>query len=97
MPVAVPPGLRAHLDHRGEKVGAKIRDAQLEKIPVMLVVGAKEAEANSVSYRDRIDCHSGEDQLPVRQHAVHHAGSSGSSHKDLRQQRVQLLGEARQL
>ena len=48
-------GLRAHVDQRAEKVGAKIRDAQLEKIPVMLVVGAKEAEAGAVSYRDRVE------------------------------------------
>jgi threonyl-tRNA synthetase len=46
-------GLRATLDHRPEKIGAKIRDAQLEKIPVMLVVGAREAENQAVSYRDR--------------------------------------------
>ncbi len=48
-------GLRATVDARPEKVGAKIRDAQLEKIPAMLVVGAKEAEAETVSYRDRVD------------------------------------------
>jgi threonyl-tRNA synthetase len=48
-------GLRAAIDSRPEKIGAKIRDAQLEKIPVMLVLGAKEAEAGNVSYRDRID------------------------------------------
>lgn len=48
-------GLRAQIDARPEKIGAKIRDAQLEKIPVMLVVGAKEAEAGAVAYRDRID------------------------------------------
>lgn len=48
-------GLRAELDQRPEKIGAKIRDAQLEKIPVMLVVGAKEAETGTVSYRDRVD------------------------------------------
>ena len=47
-------GFRATLDHRPEKIGAKIRDAQLEKIPVMLVVGAKEAETESVAYRDRL-------------------------------------------
>jgi len=47
-------GFRASLDHRPEKIGAKIRDAQLEKIPVMLVVGAKEAENESVAYRDRL-------------------------------------------
>jgi threonyl-tRNA synthetase len=46
-------GFRATLDTRPEKIGAKIRDAQLEKVPVMLVVGAKEAENQSVSYRDR--------------------------------------------
>lgn len=43
------------MDLRPEKIGSKIRDAQLEKIPVMLVVGAKEAENESVSFRDRID------------------------------------------
>ncbi len=48
-------GFRAAIDHRAEKIGAKIRDAQLEKIPVMLVVGAKEAESGSVAYRDRHD------------------------------------------
>jgi threonyl-tRNA synthetase len=48
-------GLRASVDRRPEKIGAKIRDAQLEKVPAMLVVGAKEAESEQVSYRDRID------------------------------------------
>ncbi len=48
-------GLRVEADARPEKIGAKIRDAQLEKIPVMLVVGAKEVETGTVSYRDRID------------------------------------------
>jgi threonyl-tRNA synthetase len=48
-------GLRTEIDGRPEKIGAKIRDAQLEKIPVMLVVGAKEAEAGTISYRDRHD------------------------------------------
>ncbi|MDG3005658.1 threonine--tRNA ligase [Paludisphaera mucosa] len=46
-------GFRASMDHRPEKIGAKIRDAQMQKIPVMFVVGAKEAEAQSVAYRDR--------------------------------------------
>jgi threonyl-tRNA synthetase len=48
-------GLRAEVDLRAEKIGAKIRNAQIEKIPVMLVVGAKEAEDGTVSYRDRLD------------------------------------------
>src|SRR5262252_7132907 len=46
-------GIRVHLDDRGEKLPAKIRDAQLQKIPYMLVVGAKEAEAGTVSVRHR--------------------------------------------
>ncbi|HXW17944.1 MAG TPA: threonine--tRNA ligase [Candidatus Acidoferrales bacterium] len=46
-------GFRVHLDDRNEKLQAKIRDAQLQKIPYMLVVGAKEAEAGTVSVRHR--------------------------------------------
>jgi threonyl-tRNA synthetase len=46
-------GFRAHLDDRNEKLQAKIRDAQLQKIPYMLVVGAKEAEAGTVAVRHR--------------------------------------------
>jgi len=46
-------GLRVTLDAEAEKIGAKIRNAQLEKIPYMLVIGQKEAEANSVSVRHR--------------------------------------------
>ncbi|MBP7949940.1 MAG: threonine--tRNA ligase [Verrucomicrobiales bacterium] len=46
-------GLRAGLDVESEKIGAKIRTAQLEKIPYMLVIGQKEAEANSVAVRHR--------------------------------------------
>jgi threonyl-tRNA synthetase len=48
-------GLRAEVDLAPEKIGAKIRDAQLAKVPAMLVVGAKEAEAGTVSLRDRVD------------------------------------------
>ncbi|HEV3220005.1 MAG TPA: threonine--tRNA ligase [Candidatus Acidoferrales bacterium] len=46
-------GIRAHLDDRNEKLQAKIRDAQMQKIPYMLVVGAKEAEAGTVAVRHR--------------------------------------------
>jgi threonyl-tRNA synthetase len=45
--------IRVHLDDRNEKLPAKIRDAQLQKTPYMLVVGAKEAEAGTVSVRHR--------------------------------------------
>ncbi len=46
-------GFRAHLDDRNEKLQAKIRDAQLQKIPYMLIVGGKEAEAGTVSVRQQ--------------------------------------------
>ncbi len=48
-------GLRFHGDYRAEKLGAKIRDAQLELIPYMFVVGPRDAQAGTVSVRDRID------------------------------------------
>ena len=56
-------GLRAEVDGRNEKLGYKIREAQLQKIPYMLVVGAREQEEGTVSVRRR----SGEDlgALPV--------------------------------
>lgn len=46
-------GLRVELDDRSEKLGLKIREAQMQKVPYMLVVGAKEAEAVSVAVRSR--------------------------------------------
>lgn len=46
-------GLRAEVDNRNEKIGYKIREAQLEKIPYMFVVGDKEAEDTTVSVRSR--------------------------------------------
>ena len=48
-------GLRVKGDYRPEKLGAKIRDAQLELIPYMLVVGPRDAEAGTVSLRDRLE------------------------------------------
>ena len=46
-------GFRVHHDDRNEKLQAKIRDAQLQKIPYMLILGGKEAEAGTVSVRHR--------------------------------------------
>jgi len=46
-------GVRVELDDRKEKVNLKIREAQLQKIPYMLVVGDREAEAGTVSVRHR--------------------------------------------
>ncbi len=48
-------GFRVHGDYRPDKIGSKIRDAQLEKTPYMLVVGEKEQLAGTVSVRDRVD------------------------------------------
>lgn len=46
-------GLRASGDYRNEKIGYKIREAQMEKIPYMLVIGNKEVEEGTVSVRNR--------------------------------------------
>lgn len=46
-------GIRVELDSRNEKIGYKIREAQLQKIPYMLVLGDKEIEAESVAVRSR--------------------------------------------
>src|SRR5207344_328639 len=46
-------GFRVELDDRKEKVNLKIREAQLQKVPYMLVVGDREAEAGTVSVRHR--------------------------------------------
>ena len=51
-------GYRVEVDHRSEKIGKKIREAQLEKVPYMLVVGDRDMENETVSLRLR----SGEDQ-----------------------------------
>jgi len=48
-------GLRVNGDFRSDKIGAKIREAQLEKIPYMLVVGEKEQSAGTVAVRSRSD------------------------------------------
>ena len=46
-------GIRVKIDKRSEKIGAKIRDAELMKIPIMLIVGEKEVELKTVSVRRR--------------------------------------------
>ena len=54
-------GLRARVDSRSQRIGAKIREAQLQKIPYMFVVGDREAAAQQVAVRRR----SGEDRGTV--------------------------------
>jgi threonyl-tRNA synthetase len=46
-------GVRAHFDDRSERMGYKIREAQMQKVPYMLVVGDKEVETRTVSVRHR--------------------------------------------
>lgn len=46
-------GLRVHYDHRNEKLGYKIREAQLQQVPYMLIIGDKELEQRTVSVRLR--------------------------------------------
>jgi threonyl-tRNA synthetase len=48
-------GFRVTGDYRGAKLGAKIREGQLELVPYMLVVGEKDAAERTVTVRDRID------------------------------------------
>ncbi|GAA6491879.1 MAG TPA: threonine--tRNA ligase [Candidatus Bariatricus faecipullorum] len=56
-------GIRAEIDIRAEKIGYKIREAQLQKIPYMLVVGAKEEEEGLVSVRSRFEGDEGQKSL----------------------------------
>ena len=77
-------GFRAELDNRNEKLQARIRDCELQKIPYMAVVGGKEAEARTVSVR-----HHGKGDLgprplgtllaDLRAEVDSHATSSGTS------------------
>jgi len=81
-------GLRVKGDYRPEKLGAKIRDAQLDHIPYMLVVGPRDAESGSVSVRDRWEGDLGavpieqaiarlKDEISTRQVRKTYSGSAG--------------------
>ena len=58
-------GFRAEVDRRSERMNAKIRDAQLQKVPYMLVVGNREEEAGGVSVRLRTNEDRGSTELPA--------------------------------
>jgi len=58
-------GLRAEMDDRSEKVGYKIREAETQKIPYMLIIGQKEAEQNLVSVRKHREGDSGLAEIPA--------------------------------
>jgi len=74
-------GIRVKLDARSEKTGYKIRDAQLKKIPFMLVLGDREVEAQNLSVRNRTEGDKGAMSLPE---FVHHG-------KDLVERRALTL------
>jgi len=57
-------GFRVNVDKRQEKVGAKIRQAQLDKIPYMLVLGPREVEEDKAAMRSRVDGDLGAFALP---------------------------------
>ena len=73
-------GLRAEFDTRNEKIGYKIREAQLQKIPYMLVIGEKEAESGLISVRSRRDGDLGSMSLKVFADRV--SGEIASKAKD---------------
>lgn len=56
-------GIRVELDDRAEKIGYKIREAQLQKIPYMLVLGEKEVQDSVISVRSRDDGELGQMKL----------------------------------
>ncbi|MFR9236090.1 MAG: threonine--tRNA ligase [Eisenbergiella massiliensis] len=58
-------GIRCEMDNRDEKIGYKIRSAQMEKVPYMLIVGQKEEESQTVSVRSREDGDLGSQDLDV--------------------------------
>ena len=55
--------IRVEADLRSEKIGYKIREAQLQKVPYMLIVGQKEEEAGLVSVRSRVNGDEGQKSL----------------------------------
>jgi threonyl-tRNA synthetase len=85
-------GLRVTGDYRAEKIGSKIRDAQLELIPYMFVIGGREAEEGKVAVRDRLQGDLGampveeaiaKLQTEIREKTIRHVvkGSAGLGHK----------------
>ena len=63
-------GIDAAIDNRSEKIGYKIREARIDKIPYMLVVGAKEEEEGKVSVRSRFSGDEGQKELSVFIHEI---------------------------
>jgi len=58
-------GIRVEVDDRSEKLGFKIREAEIQKIPLMLVVGDKEVESGTVTLRRRHELQKSRDAVEV--------------------------------
>lgn len=69
--------IRASIDHRDEKIGRKIRDAEVAKFPFMLIVGEKEAESRSISVRRH--GHGDLGTMPMDDFARHFAAAMAES------------------
>jgi threonyl-tRNA synthetase len=74
-------GIRAEVDTRGERMNAKVRDAQMQKIPYMLVVGDREAADNAVSVRLRTNENLG--AQPLAEFVAHVQGIIKSRSREL--------------
>jgi threonyl-tRNA synthetase len=72
-------GVRAELDERTESVGRKIRDAELRKIPYMLVVGDREADSGEVSVRAHRGGDTGSEPVAAFAHRVVNESKTRSS------------------
>ena len=80
-------GLRVELDERQEKIGYKIREAQLQKVPYMLVTGDREAAEATVAVRSR----SGGDLGAKRLDDVHRRGARRDTNKAMLNAECRML------
>ena len=76
-------GIRAEIDARSEKIGYKIREARVDKLPYMLIIGAKEEEAGVVSVRSRFLGDEGQRQLDDFIHDVQEEIRSKTIRKEM--------------
>jgi len=72
-------GVRAEVDERGESISRKVREAELRKIPRMLIVGEREVAERSVSVRTRAGARGGAGQPQGHSQANEHRGEAGGS------------------
>ena len=85
-------GIRVTLDERNEKLGFKIRDAEIHKIPIVVVLGQREQEAQAVSMRWRKKGDLGQQQLDQAITTVLEAAAVPSAGEELRRRTGRLFG-----